>query len=922
MIKKWKNCLAMLLVLAMLLSFVPSVFAAEPDATIAANAQKDFNYLQLDNEANGPHDYYYQQKIMNPVVEDSFVLWYNGKRTNYPISWTSSDPSLIRINDVTHMAELTGIPEEDKEVTLTATMAVPYVKGSEETYPITKELVVQVPCKATRLQMDYDALTITNMDDVRENLPLVKQGKYGASIEWTSSNPAIITDDSPENALYDGGVITRGEKPAKVTLTAKLSYDGKTLEKSFDVTVAAKAEEVTEAYDRYLFVCYAENYDWNQDKLTTEEIYFGLSENGMDWTNINVWNVNGKDYTRPILRSTVGDMGTRDPHIIRSHDGDKFYVLATDLHAVGQAVPERDGAEFKSSSFDCVNGNRDLVIWETNDLTDWGEPRLVKCNFASSGDTYAPEAVWDESKQAYLVYWASKDNAELNEDGTYKPNKVGKVYYCYTRDFNTFSETHLWLSSTDDAMKSAFPTQTGEYDIYDTTIRFDPYDGLYYRFGTKNRLYVQTSESLDGPWSDCIALPGNINKSNIEAPTTYQLPDGSWMLLGDNYRQYVPYHAEHLCDFITGDYESLSFTYAANGPRYKHGTIIPITESEYNALLTAYNDSLPVPEAPAVGEGYVLDYAAETIAAADGYEVRTAASGNAPAMTGDAADYMGSSLFIRKSSTADQKASAWAEIAIPARPAAPSAELKITKTFDSILVSNIADFVGCEFSLGDGWNDIGVFTGLEADTEYILQVRTKAIDAFASEIAEQKVKTEEAIALSFDDVKKDTYCYDAVLWAVRAGVTNGISDTQFGPDDSCTRAQMVTFLWRAAGCPEPASETCAFKDVPNGAYYTKAVCWAVENGITNGTSATKFEPDSEVTRGQAVTFLWRAAGKPEAAKQAAFADVEADTYYEKAVDWAVEAGITTGKSADEFRPDESCVRGQIVTFLYRFKNPV
>ncbi len=121
-------------------------------------------------------------------------------------------------------------------------------------------------------------------------------------------------------------------------------------------------------------------------------------------------------------------------------------------------------------------------------------------------------------------------------------------------------------------MKNAFPAISREYDIYDTTIRFDPYDNLYYRFGTKNRLYVQTSKSLNGPWSDTTALSGAINNSNVEAPTTYQLLDGSWMLLGDNYRQYVPYKAEHLSDFVSGNYEKMSFEYASNGPRYKHGT--------------------------------------------------------------------------------------------------------------------------------------------------------------------------------------------------------------------------------------------------------------------------------------------------------------------------------------------------------------
>ncbi len=163
-----KKRLSLLLCMCMVLSLLPAgVFAAEPDATIAANAEKDLRYLALDDENNGPNDLYYQQKVMNPVTEEAFVLWYSGKNTGYAISWTSSDPELIAINDRTHMAELKRIPDEDAEVTLMASMAVPYSRNSAETYEMTKELTVLVPCAATRLRMDADALTITNMQDVR-----------------------------------------------------------------------------------------------------------------------------------------------------------------------------------------------------------------------------------------------------------------------------------------------------------------------------------------------------------------------------------------------------------------------------------------------------------------------------------------------------------------------------------------------------------------------------------------------------------------------------------------------------------------------------------------------------------------------------------------------------------------------------------
>lgn len=181
------------------------------------------------------------------------------------------------------------------------------------------------------------------------------------------------------------------------------------------------------------------------------------------------------------------------------------------------------------------------------------------------------------------------------------------------------------------------------------------------------------------------------------------------------------------------------------------------------------------------------------------------------------------------------------------------------------------------------------------------------------EVAVEFVK--EVEVSPFADVATDAYYYDAVKWAVNKGITNGVSETLFGPDQACTRAQIVTFLWRAAGSPEPKSGS-SFADVAADAYYAKAVAWAVENGITKGTSETTFHPDETCTRAQGVTFLYRALGKLAAA-QAGFTDVAADSYYADAVNWAAENGVTKGISETLFGPDGNCTRAQIVTFLYR-----
>lgn len=168
---------------------------------------------------------------------------------------------------------------------------------------------------------------------------------------------------------------------------------------------------------------------------------------------------------------------------------------------------------------------------------------------------------------------------------------------------------------------------------------------------------------------------------------------------------------------------------------------------------------------------------------------------------------------------------------------------------------------------------------------------------------------------AFGDVDRSAYYYDAVTWAVAEGITNGTGAATFGPETSCTRAQMVTFLWRAAGSPK-ATGSNPFTDLASDAYYYDAVLWAVEQGITKGTSAATFAPDAIVTRAHTVTFLYRAVGAP-AFSGSSFGDVAADSYYTDAVAWAVAKGITNGMGENVFGPDASCTRGQIVTFLYR-----
>ncbi len=196
------------------------------------------------------------------------------------------------------------------------------------------------------------------------------------------------------------------------------------------------------------------------------------------------------------------------------------------------------------------------------------------------------------------------------------------------------------------------------------------------------------------------------------------------------------------------------------------------------------------------------------------------------------------------------------------------------------------------------------------DEEY----ETKEFNAAYPMAAEDYVSSENP----FEDVPEDEYYTDAVIWAYEKGITSGVDETHFRPEQSCTRGQVVTFLWRAEGKPEAKSEECPFMDLNPSDYYYDAVLWAYENGIANGMEENYFKPDETVTRGQFVTFLHRTKGKPASQLESSpFVDVPEGEYYTDAVLWAYENDITTGTDDSHFSPEAPCNRGDVVTFLYR-----
>lgn len=312
-----------------------------------------------------------------------------------------------------------------------------------------------------------------------------------------------------------------------------------------------------------------------------EKIFYGYSEDGMTWKKLN--KVNGTSRSVLVNNAKGSDLGVRDPHLIRSVDGSKYWILGTDLHAEG-------GGE-GGSGWDQLNASQNLVIWESTDLVNWSEPRLVYAGFDNAGCVWAPEAIYDDTKQDYVVYWSARDKSKADTE-----DNALRVYVCRTKDFVTFTEPKVWLS--EDAVSG------NEVNIIDTTI-VKGEDGKYYRFSTSDwNTVVDVSDTLDtedvldvrngeaqstpnGSWKRLVTRSGSSAAGFVrcEGLTVYQLPDGQWCAMGDD----SGYKA-----FLTDDLASGKFTLSslASFPdgKFRHGTVVRLTAEEDARIQEAFGD--------------------------------------------------------------------------------------------------------------------------------------------------------------------------------------------------------------------------------------------------------------------------------------------------------------------------------------------
>lgn len=553
-------------------------------------------------------------KMVTVVIEEAQTTMYiNGKEISH-ISNANTLSSIIGENGIFYIGRANWGNGEGFTGLLDHYVVYNYAMDANEAKQAYKDVVLGNTPVEQILQEALDELHIP--DIVTGNLTLPKENENGVTYEWTSDKEAVINTKAAPCAWYynevdiPAGVVTRQKEDTSVTLKVKVSYNGTTKEKSYPVTVKA-TDNTEKEYVGYLYAHFNEHPGAKYDGI--QQIFFGISKNGVDWTALN--------NNQFVAESNVGDYGVRDPYIIRSAEGDKFYLIATDL--------DIDSYKYGGNwGLMASQGSQGLVIWESEDLVNWSEPRLVDvASKINAGMAWAPEAIYDEATGEYLVFWSSsKTNGKCNY-----------IYVAKTRDFWTFTEPELYSNASN--LNDGTPNSAGEpkgnidasiykegdtyyrliKDESDISIRLQSSKKLLaYGPDLKESDYVSVTKDETETMPNRGALFQKIDNEgtitvtdkdgntvekpcleqfahDYEGPTMFKFNDREeWCILVDEYgrgaaagsgnpRGYIPFISKNLDQpnsvYLPSDDEFVMPDAA------KHGTVIPITQKEYDALL-------------------------------------------------------------------------------------------------------------------------------------------------------------------------------------------------------------------------------------------------------------------------------------------------------------------------------------------------
>ncbi|MET4156943.1 immunoglobulin-like domain-containing protein [Agromyces sp. PvR057] len=490
------------------------------------------------------------------------------------VTWTSSPAGIVGADGTVTQ------PASDTEVTLTATSTV---RGRTATKAFTVT-VLRAPTAAEAVQRDLDAITLPHADDVRSDLSLPTAGpRFGSALTWSSSAPAVV--DVIGTDTVAPGVVTRpASGDARVVLTVTAEKDGVTATRDIPLTVR-KAFELAPTTD-YLFA----HFTGTEGAASDEQIYFATSRDAATFTDTRASG-------NPVLSLAKGqgDGGVRDPFVVRSPEGDRFYLIATDL-----SIYHRGGWGSANAT---VTGSKDLVVWESTDLVNWTEPRFtdVASGIPNAGMAWAPEAIWDDVTQQYSVYWATR------ADGNTELGDSVDVYLSTTRDFRTFSTPVKWIDR--------------QGSIIDTTVI--KVGDWYYRASGDGQITIERSKKLDAvttsatakttgtdqEWvlvgtlqsilsgSGTCAAGTNYTGACLEGPEFFAYNDDDrgaaqqlYGLLADQYgagKGYLPFRTTDL-NSTSASVWSKATNVNLGTLKKRHGGIMPITASEYQRVMFHY----------------------------------------------------------------------------------------------------------------------------------------------------------------------------------------------------------------------------------------------------------------------------------------------------------------------------------------------
>ncbi len=438
-----------------------------------------------------------------------------------------------------------------------------------------------------------EKIIIPNEREIRGNITLSDEIE-GAKITWTSSHPHIISD-TDQGALLKG-VVNRQAEDTEVVLSAQVSKDGVTAQKEIKVRVVKAPKEVTETdYEGYLF-----GHFIGEETENHEQIYFAASNNRLQFKDLN-----GK---KPVLVSSIGEKGVRDPYLCRSKEGDRFFLIATDLSIYHRGGWFKNEQDYYDAS---TTGSPYLVLWQSNDLIHWDEPKL--CNVApeNAGMAWAPEMIYNDETGEYIIFFASS----IMDPKTKMKAKPNAIYYVATRDFETFSETRLFIDNQTDGSADG-----KKREIIDTTVikigdtyysaskdgDNDEECGGIRILKSKNLLDADAWEmvlNLDQLGLDTEGLQiDRLDNSTLEGPELFQYNQKDWAdpnvpeygIMADQYMAGTGYLPLTTTDLEDKDNSKHSWKilkkdeYSFDTLKKRHGTILRITKDEYEALMKAY----------------------------------------------------------------------------------------------------------------------------------------------------------------------------------------------------------------------------------------------------------------------------------------------------------------------------------------------